>query len=112
MQALQNRAAHLHDKLVSARNQRQAVVVVELLRDVLAERVPVQHPNVSNSQVQLLKCVLPSATRRDAPSRAVIGVRPQQVAHRALVRHLLRASSDLLSNAQSRKTPLGRGPAP
>lgn len=53
-------------------NQRQTVVVVEGLRDVLAERVA-------------------RTTGRDAPAAAVIGVGPQQVAHGALVGDLLDA---------------------
>lgn len=46
--------------------------MVERLADVLAERVA-------------------GAARRDAPAAAVVRVRPQQVAHRPLVRHLLHA---------------------
>ncbi len=55
-----------------ARDQLQPVRVVELLADVRPERVP-------------------SAARRDAPALAVIRVGPQQVAHGALVWHLLQA---------------------
>eukprot|EP00166_Cyanidium_caldarium_P005904 ctg_754.g447 len=60
----------LHDQLVGARNQRQAVGAVEQLRNVLPERVA-------------------GAARRYAPAAAVVGVGPQQITHRALVRHLL-----------------------
>lgn len=59
----------LHDKLVRARDQVEAVGVVELLADVLPEGVA-------------------GPARRDAPAAAVVGVRPQQIAHGALVRHL------------------------
>lgn len=62
----------LHDELVRARNQRQPVVVVERLRYVLAEGVT-------------------RAAGRDAPAAPVIRVGPQQVAHGALVGHLLDA---------------------
>mmetsp|Transcript_6316 Transcript_6316/g.26154 ORF Transcript_6316/g.26154 Transcript_6316/m.26154 type:complete len:296 (+) Transcript_6316:1482-2369(+) len=58
-------------QLVRSGDQVQAVAVVELLRDVLTERVP-------------------RASRGDAPAAPVVGVGPQQVAHRAFVRHLLR----------------------
>lgn len=51
-------------------NKRQAVVVVESLRDVLTE------------------CVT-GTTGRDSPSAPVVGVRPQKVAHGSLVGHLL-----------------------
>ena len=57
---------------MGSRHQRQSVVVVEGLRDVLAERVS-------------------RASRRYAPSAPVIRVGPEQVAHGPLVRHLLYA---------------------
>jgi hypothetical protein len=44
--------------------------MVELLRNILAKRVP-------------------SASWRDAPAAAVIGVRPKEIANWSLVRHLL-----------------------
>ena len=62
----------VHDELMSARNPRQVIGVVELLRDVLAEAVA-------------------GTTRGDAPTAALIGVGPQQVADGALVRSLLHA---------------------
>lgn len=62
-------AEAFHDKLMGARNQAQPVGVVELLADILAEGVA-------------------GAARRDAPAAAVIRVRPEQIAHRPLVRHL------------------------
>mmetsp|Transcript_44789 Transcript_44789/g.127911 ORF Transcript_44789/g.127911 Transcript_44789/m.127911 type:complete len:210 (-) Transcript_44789:233-862(-) len=62
----------LHDELVRAGDELQAVGVVELLGDVLAEGVA-------------------GPAGRDAPAAAVVGVRPQQVAHGPLVRHLLDA---------------------
>jgi hypothetical protein len=62
----------LHDQLMSSRNQRQPIVVVERLGDVLA------------------KCV-PSSSRGDPPSASVVGVGPEEIAHGALVRHLLYA---------------------
>ena len=55
-----------------ASHQRQTIVVVERLGDVLPERVT-------------------RAARRNAPPAAVVRVRPQQVAHGALVRDLLHA---------------------
>jgi hypothetical protein len=59
-----------HDQLMRPRNQRQAVVMVEGLRDILAERVA-------------------GAAGRYPPPAAVVGVGPEEVAHRALVRDLL-----------------------
>lgn len=53
-------------------NQRQAVVVVEGFRNILAKRVA-------------------GTTRRDSPAASVIRVGPQQVAHGALVGNLLDA---------------------
>lgn len=61
------RRAYLHNQLVGAGHQGEAVGVVEGLRDVLAECV-----------------ACPSG--RDAPTAAVVRVRPQQVAHGALQR--------------------------
>lgn len=58
---------YLHNQLVGAGHQCEAVGVVKGLRDVLA------------------KCVA-SPSGRDAPPAAVIRVRPQQVAHGALQR--------------------------
>lgn len=52
------------------RHERKPVVVVEGLADILAECVP-------------------SSSGTDSPSASVIGVGPQQVAHRTLMRHLL-----------------------
>lgn len=58
---------YLHDQLVGSGHQREAVGVVEGLRDVLAKRVA-------------------GPPGGDAPAAAVIRVRPQQVAHGALQR--------------------------
>mmetsp|Transcript_35739 Transcript_35739/g.87962 ORF Transcript_35739/g.87962 Transcript_35739/m.87962 type:complete len:239 (-) Transcript_35739:313-1029(-) len=71
-----------------ARDEVEAVGVVELLADVLPERVP-------------------GAARRDAPPAPVVRVAPQQVAHGALVRHLLRAPQlpDVLQRVQARAQP-------
>ena len=62
--------SHLHGQLMGARDEHEAVVVVELLANVHAKRVP-------------------RAARRDSPAAPVVWIRPQQVAHRALVRDLL-----------------------
>lgn len=62
----------VHDELVGARDEREAVGVVEGLGDVEPERVA-------------------GAARADPPAAAVVGVGPQQVAHGPLVRHLLDA---------------------
>ncbi|KAI3480075.1 hypothetical protein L1887_57852 [Cichorium endivia] len=62
----------VHDELVRARHEREAVVVVERLRDVLTKRVA-------------------GTARRDAPATAVVRVGPQQIAHGTLVRHFLDA---------------------
>jgi len=60
----------LHHELMSTCNKRETVVMVERLRDVLAEGVA-------------------STTGRDSPAAAVIGVGPEQVTHGTLVGHLL-----------------------
>ena len=57
----------LHDELVGPGDEREPVGVVERLADVLAEGVA-------------------GAAGRDAPATAVVGVGPQEVAHRALGR--------------------------
>lgn len=56
---------YLHDKLVCAADELELVGVIEHFRDVVAERVA-------------------SAAWRHAPAGAIIGIRPQQVAHRTL----------------------------
>ena len=53
-----------------SRDECQAIVVVESLRDILP------------------KCVT-STSGRDPPPTAIIGVTPQQITHGAFVRHLL-----------------------
>lgn len=60
----------LHDQLVGSRNELEAIGVVVLLGHILSKRVA-------------------SATRRDTPPCAVVGVTPQEVTHGALVWHLL-----------------------
>ena len=55
---------------MSPSNKRQAVVVVESLRDVLTEGIT-------------------GTTRGYSPSAPVVWVGPQKVAHGSLVRHLL-----------------------
>ena len=60
----------LHDKLMCARHQCEAIVVVECLGDILTESI---------------SC----ATRADAPSAAIVGVRPQQIAHGTFVGYFL-----------------------
>jgi hypothetical protein len=64
-----------------ARNKRQAIVMVESLRDVLTERVT-------------------CATWGDTPAAPVIRVRPQEVTHGTLVGNLLNAikSSDVIES--------------
>lgn len=62
----------VHHQLVRAGHQAEAVAVVEHLRDVAAEGVA-------------------GASGGDAPAAPLVGVGPQQVAHGALVRHLLHA---------------------
>eukprot|EP01136_Pigoraptor_vietnamica_P039277 Opistho-1_new@9865 len=62
----------LHDKLVGARHECKAVIVVERLRNVLAERVA-------------------GAARRNAPAAPVVGIGPEKVAHGTLVGDLLDA---------------------
>ena len=70
--ALVSPVVAVHDQLMSARNPRQVIGVVELLRDVLAEAIA-------------------GTTRGDAPTAALIGVGPQQVADWAFVGSLLHA---------------------
>mmetsp|Transcript_68167 Transcript_68167/g.154268 ORF Transcript_68167/g.154268 Transcript_68167/m.154268 type:complete len:229 (+) Transcript_68167:75-761(+) len=62
----------LHDELMRPRDERKAVVLVELLRDVLAKSVS-------------------STPRAHAPAQAVIRVAPQEVTHGPLVRDFLDA---------------------
>ena len=52
------------------RHERQAIIMVKSLRYILPERVA-------------------RPSRRDPPATPVVGIAPQQVAHRPLVRHLL-----------------------
>lgn len=69
-------------------NQRQAVVVVEGFRNVLAESVT-------------------GTTRRDSPAAAVVGVGPEEIAHGPLMRYLLDAvqGSDVVEGVDAgRKT--------
>ena len=58
-----------HDKLMRSCHSLQAIFLNELVGYVLP------------------KCV-PGAARRDTPPRAIVRVRPEQVAHGTLVRHL------------------------
>lgn len=60
----------LHDQLMGSGDQRQTVVVVESLADVLAESVT-------------------STSGTDSPTASVIGITPKQIAHGSLVGHLL-----------------------
>ena len=53
-----------------ARDECQPVVVIKRLRDVLPEGIP-------------------CPSRRDAPSAAIVGVRPKQVTHGSFMRNLL-----------------------
>ena len=59
----------VHHKLMGSSDQLQVVRVVELLRDVLAERVA-------------------GTSRRDTPAASVVRVRPKQIANGAFVRNL------------------------
>ena len=65
-------AVALHDELVRAHDELEVVRRQELLRDVRAEGVA-------------------RAARRDAPPAALVGVRPDEVAHGPLVGDLLEA---------------------
>ena len=62
----------VHDELMGTGNPGQVIGVVELLRNVLAERVA-------------------GTTGGDAPTTSVIGVGPEEIADRALMRSLLHA---------------------
>lgn len=66
-----------HDKLVGTRNEGQAVVVIELLGNVLAESIS-------------------GATWTNTPSTTVIGVRPQQIADRTFVGDLCKCYNIIL----------------
>ena len=57
--------AHVHDELVRACDEREAVRAQELVGHVGAPREP-------------------GAARRRAPTVALLGVRPEQIAHEAL----------------------------
>jgi hypothetical protein len=54
------------------RDERQPVVVVERLTDILPKRIT-------------------SSSRRDTPTASVVGVRPEEIAHRSFVGYLLDA---------------------
>jgi hypothetical protein len=71
MNCTTNAANNLHHELVSTSNQGGAVGVVECLRDVLAKGIA-------------------GAARRDSPALAIVRVRPEEIAHRTLVRYFLR----------------------
>ena len=60
----------LHDKLMGARYQRQPVVVVECLADVLAKSIP-------------------GATRAYTPTAAVVRVAPEEITHGPFVGNFL-----------------------
>lgn len=60
----------LHNKLVRPCHQRQSVVMIERLRNILPEGVP-------------------SASGRYSPATPVIWIRPQEIAHGPFVRNLL-----------------------
>jgi hypothetical protein len=60
----------LHHQLMRSRHECQAIVVVECFRDVLTE------------------CIA-GTSGADTPSTSVIGVTPEQITHRTLMRHLL-----------------------
>ena len=62
----------IHYKLMSSSDSGQIVCMVELLTDVLTERVA-------------------SATGRDAPTAAIIRIRPKQIADGSFMRHFLNA---------------------
>src|SRR4051794_792439 len=75
----------LHHQLMCSRYQRQAVVVVEGLRNVLAE------------------CVA-CTPWTDAPSTSVVWIAPEQVTHWTLMRHLLNTvqTSDVIKSVNAR----------
>ena len=62
----------IHHKLMGTGNSCQTIRMVELLRDVLTERIA-------------------GTTRGDTPAASVVRVRPEQVADGTLVGHLLHA---------------------
>lgn len=59
-----------HDQLVRPRNEAQPIRSVKLLGNILAKGIT-------------------GAAGADAPTTAIVGIRPQQVTHGALVRNLL-----------------------
>lgn len=63
--SVQKSSFYLHDQLMGTRHQSESVGMIEGFRDVLTEGVA-------------------GTSGRDPPPAAVIGVRPQQVTHRAL----------------------------
>ena len=76
----------IHDELMGARDSRQVVRVVELLANVLSEAVA-------------------GTARAVTPTTSVIGVRPEQVADRPLVRRLLHSVqlADLIKRVNTRR---------
>lgn len=83
--ALMTPIVAIHHELMGTSNPGEAVSMVELLRDVLAERVA-------------------STTGRNTPTATIIGVRPEQIADRALMGNLLHAIelSDLVEGIDRR----------
>jgi len=71
----------LHDKLMSSSDKSKSVVVVELIRNILAEGIS-------------------SASRRKTPSRSIIGIRPEKITHGAFVGNFLNSikSSDVIKS--------------
>jgi len=76
----------LHNQLMSPGNQGQSIRVVECLRYVLSEGVS-------------------GTTRRDAPAATIVGIRPEEVAHRALMWNLLESvqSPDVVQGVDARR---------
>ena len=74
----------LHYQLMGSGDQRQTIVMVESLRDVLSESVT-------------------GTTGRNAPSTTVVRVRPQEIAHGAFVGYFLDAvqGSDVIQSVDA-----------
>ena len=60
----------LHHKLMSPRNETQSVDMNELFGNILSKRIT-------------------CTSRADSPSKSIIGIRPDEIAHWSLVWHLL-----------------------
>jgi hypothetical protein len=66
----QNYDSYLHHQLMSPGNQSETIIVIEIFRNILTERVT-------------------GTTRRDTPTASIVWIRPQQITHGSFVWNFL-----------------------